>query len=74
MGWAFFGFTGHSEQWIRFSGKPNSDNSRVWLVVDLGFPVIDFVLLRHRQIALNAAFRVEEFNLGAAFYKAIRNL
>ena len=74
MGWAFFGLTGHSEQWIRFRGKTNSDNSRVQLVVDLGFPVIDFVLLWYRQIALNAAFGVEKFNLGAAFHKAIRNL
>ena len=66
--------TWQTEQWIRLGGHANTDQAGIRLIVDLGFPIVDFVLLRDWQITLNAAFGVEEFNLCSCLDEAIGDL
>ncbi len=44
------------------------------LLVDLGLPVVDFVLFRYREVALDAALGVEELNFRAPFDEAVGDL
>ena len=50
------GITWESEEWVWFGGDADADEGCLWLVVDLSFPVVNFVLLWYGKIALNAAF------------------
>ena len=50
------GITWKSEEWVGFSGNADANEGCLRLVVDFGFPVVNFILLWYGKIALNAAF------------------
>ena len=66
--------TRHAEERIGLGSEADAYRGGIRLIEDLGLPVIHFVLFWYRQIALDAAFGVEELNLGPAFDEAIRDL
>ena len=61
--------TRESEKRVGFGGHANADQSIVGLVEYFRFPVVDLVLLGHRQITLDAALGIEELDLGTASTK-----
>lgn len=63
--------TWESEKRVWFGGHSNTDQTGFRLVVDLGLPVVYFILFRNGQIALNTTFRVKEFDFRSGFDKAV---
>ena len=63
--------TWKAEEGVWFCGNADADEGGVGLVVDFGFPIVDFVLFGDGEVALHAAFGVEEFDLRAAFDEAV---
>jgi hypothetical protein len=66
--------TRQSEERIRLGSHADTEKSVFGLFVDLGFPVVDIVLLGNREIAHDGAFRVKEFDFGTSFDKAVGDL
>jgi hypothetical protein len=63
--------TWQTKQGIRLRGHADADQAVLWLVVDLGLPVIHFILFWYRQVALNAALRIKELDLGPGLDEAV---
>ena len=68
------GHTRQAEERVWLCGKSNANEGSLRLIVDFCLPIIDFVLFGDRQIALNAALRVEEFDLCPSLDEAVGNL
>lgn len=66
--------TWKSKEWIRLGSHTDADRCSVWLIVYLAFPIVDFILFWHGQIAHDSALRVKEFNLCSGFHKTVCNL
>lgn len=66
--------TWQSEQRIWLGCDADCNACVLWLFVDLGLPVVYFVLFRDRQIALDAALGIKELDLGPAFNEAVGDL
>ena len=66
--------TGEAEKRIWFCSEPNTDDGSFGLIVDLRFEIVNFILLRYGQVALNAAFGIEKLNLCSCLDEAIRDL
>lgn len=63
-----------TEQRVRLRGHADAEKGVFGLVVDLGLPVVHFVLFWHWQVAHDCAFGVEELDLGTGLDKAVGNL
>lgn len=66
--------TGQSEQRIGFCGHSNAEQGILRLFVNLGFPIIDIVLLGNRQVAHDGALGVEELDFRTGLDKTVGNL
>lgn len=66
--------TRHSENGIWLCGNANTNGGCIWLVVDLGLPIVDLVLLGYGQIGLHTALGIKELDFSTAFDEAVRNL
>ena len=66
--------TRKTKQRVRLGRHANGEQRVLGLLVDLGLPVVDVVLLGDGQVAHDGALRVEEFDLGAGLDEAVGNL
>lgn len=63
--------TRKSEKRVWFCCETDTDHGRVGFIIDLGFPVIDLVLLGDGKIGLNTTLRIEELDFCARFDKTV---
>ena len=66
--------TRQSKKRIGLGSHADADERSLRFVVNLRLPVVNVILLRDRQVALDATLGVEELDLGASLDKAVGNL
>lgn len=66
--------TWQPEEGIGFCRYTNTDQGGIGLVVYFGLPIVDLVLFRYGQVALDTTFRIKELDLGSPLDKTIGDL
>ena len=66
--------TRHAEEGIRLGSHTDAQEGILGLLVDLGLPVVNVILLGYREVAHDGALRIEKLNFRSAFDKAVGNL
>lgn len=59
---------------IRLGSHADTEQCVLSLLVDLGLPVVDVILLGHGQVGEHGALRVEELDLGAGLDETVSDL